>query len=365
MSTILILANNDIGLYKFRKELLQELVKSNKVYISLPHGEYISKLEQLGCIFLNTPISRRGMNPFVDFKLFLNYKRILKKIKPDLVLTYTIKPNIYGGLACRLSKTTYLTTVTGLGSGMENGGILKSVLVLFYKTALKRVQCIFFQNETNRDFFEKEKISKAKYVSLPGSGVNLTEHNFEEYPSEENKIEFLFIGRIMKHKGIDELFEAIKTIKAKHPSVNFKIIGWCEEDYLSKLKDLQSDGLLEYLGYQDNVHDYIKDCHAVVLPSYHEGMSNVLLEAAATGRPVLASNISGCKETFDEVISGFGFEPRDTNGLIQTLEKFIELPSEEKKTMGIAGRKKIEEEFDRDVIVNSYLKEIENAIVKI
>jgi galacturonosyltransferase len=167
----------------------------------------------------------------------------------------------------------------------------------------------------------------------------------------------------MKAKGIDELLEAIERVKNKYSNVQLDIVGFCEEDYSDKLKEYEKQEFIKYHGQQDDIHTFIKDCHALVLPTYHEGMANVLLEAASTGRPVLASNIPGCKETFDEGVSGLGFEVKNVDSLVKAIIKFIDLPYEEKKAMGIAGRKKMEREFDRNIVVNAYLEEI-NRVIK-
>lgn len=356
---ILILTNYGMGLYKFRKELLEELVKqNNKIIISLPNDEYVPKLKSLGCEYIESKVDRRGTNFVNDLKLIISYIRIIRNIKPDVVLTYTIKPNVYGGFACRITKTPYITNITGLGTSIENNGLMQKIALGLYKFALKEAKCVFFQNEHNRNFFINRKIVKRKSRLIPGSGVNLNQHTLEDYPDDREVIKLLFIGRIMKAKGINELLEAVKKVKNKYPNVQFDIIGFCEEDYSEQLKKYEKQGFIKYHGQQEDVHTYVKDSHAVILPSYHEGMSNVLLEAASTGRPVLASNIPGCKETFDEGVSGFGFEAKSVDSLVKAIIKFIELPYEKKKLMGLAGRKKVEQEFDRNIVVDAYLEEI-------
>lgn len=363
MARILILANNDVGLYKLRLELIKELVKNHEVFISLPNGEYVAKLTELGCKYIHTPISRRGTNPIADFRLLIKYISIIKKIVPDVVLTYTIKPNVYGGIACRVLSIPYIANITGLGTAIQNEGLIQKVTLKLYRIGLKRASCIFFQNESNKQFFIDRKIVKSNFRLIPGSGVNLTQHNFEEYPINNEVIKFLFIGRIMKEKGIEELFQAAKMVKEIYPNVYFDLIGMSEENYNHKLTELEKIDVVNYHGLQDDVHSFIKESHATILPSYHEGTANVLLESAATGRPILASKVSGCIETFDEGISGFGFKVKNVESLFETIIKFINLPYDKKKAMGIAGRKKMENEFDRKIVVDSYFNEI-NRIIK-
>lgn len=356
---ILILANYGMGLYQFRRELIINLINNNnKVYVSLPFDEYTPKLEELGCKFINTMIERHGTNPLTDFQLFLFYRKILKKISPDVVLTYTIKPNIYGSFACRLTKTPYLNNITGLGKAVENAGLLQKLTLLMYRIAVKKSFCIFFQNKENQDYFIKNNIISGNHRLIPGSGVNIDNHCLEEYPVDTDQIKFIFLGRIMREKGMDELLITARMIKKKYFNVSFDIVGKANKSYEDELMKLEKEGIINFHGTQFDVHSFIKNCHAIINPSYHEGMSNVLLEAASTGRPVLASDIPGCRETFDDGISGMDFEVKNADSLYKTLIKFIELPYEKKRQMGIEGRKKMEREFNRNIVIDAYMEEI-------
>lgn len=361
---ILLLVNNDIVLYKFRKELLSELVKNYEVYIALPNGRYIQRLRDLDCRCIETPVDRRGTKPITDFKLIQNYKKIINKILPDIVLTYTIKPNIYGGIACRALRVPYITNVTGLGTSIENKGLIQKIALGLYRIGLRQASCVFFQNEPNRKFFIDRQIVTGNTRLIPGSGVNLEQYSFEEYPDNDDAVKFLFIGRIMKDKGVEELLDAAIHVKAKYPNVRFEILGDIVDNYSKNLKELEERGIIKYHGYQDDVHSFIKRSHATVLPSYHEGIANVLLESASSGRPLLASRVAGCRETFDDGVTGLGFEVKSSDDLIDKLIKFIELPYEHKKSMGVASRKKMEREFDRRIVVDAYLEEIERVIGK-
>jgi glycosyltransferase involved in cell wall biosynthesis len=360
---ILVLANFGMGLYKFRRELLEELLKQYEVYISLPNDEYVPMLEKLGCQFVDTKVDRRGTNPLTDMNLLLHYIGVIKRIRPDVVLTYTIKPNVYGGLACRITRTPYMTNITGLGTAVENKGVIQKITLMLYRMGLKGASCVFFQNETNRKFFINQSIVKSYTRLIPGSGVNLESHCLEEYPDEDGAIKFLFIGRIMKAKGIEELLQAARRIKEIYPSFQLDLIGGSEEDYDDQLAVLDKLGIIKYHGQQDDVHKFIKNSHATVLPSYHEGTANVLLESASTGRPVLASRVPGCIETFDEEASGIGFEVKNVDSLVEAITKFINIPYAKKKAMGIAGRMKMEKEFDRKIVIQSYLDEIDKILI--
>lgn len=362
MKRILILANNDVGLYKFRKELIEELIKNYKLYISLPFGEYVPELIELGCEFIDTKISRRGTNPITDLKLMLEYRNIIKKIKPNVVLTYTIKPNVYGGIVCRLMNVPYLVNITGLGTAVENGGILQKVTLFLYKMGLKKASCVFFQNKENSDFINMKGIIKGKQKLLPGSGVNLNHYQVLDYPNDK-VINFLFISRVMKQKGIDQYLDAASFIKDKYPNTEFHILGFCEETYEDKLIEMQNEGIIQYHGMQRDVREFHKISHCTIHPTYYpEGMSNVLLESAACGRPIIATNRSGCREIVDDCVNGYVVEQQNSRDLIKKIEKFLKLSYEEKKQMGLAGRKKVENEFDRKKVVDAYLEEIEEVL---
>lgn len=358
MSKVLFLVNHEVVIYNFRLELVERLLHDgHSVIISSPYGDKIEDLKKIGCEYVPLEFDRHGINPIKELQLLSSYKKLLKEVKPDIVFTYTIKPNIYGGLACIKTHTPYVVNITGLGTAVENGGILQKITLALYRLGLRKAQKVFFQNSENRDFMLSRGVIKGAYDLLPGSGVNLGRHCFEEYPQKEGKkLLFLFVGRLMKDKGIGEFICAAKRIKEKNENVIFEAVGFCEPEYEKELNRMSAKSYVSFAGQQRNVHEYMKRAHAVVLPSYHEGMANVLLEAAACGRPVLASDIPGCRETFDEGVSGFGFKPRDVDSLCETIEKFIALPYEKKAEMGRAGRVKMEKEFDRQIVVNKYME---------
>ena len=356
MKKVLILANSSGGLYDFRNELVQRLLLKYEVTVSLPDEVRTKELAGEGCKVVHTPINRRGVNPAEDLKLLLSYRKLLKEEKPDLTLTYTIKPNIYGGFCCRMMRIPYIATVTGLGSTFQKQGIFLKMITAMYRMGLKKAECIFFQNRENRGIFEKYHIRGKKSKLVSGSGVNLKRHCFELYP-EEDKVRFLYVGRMMREKGIEELLEAAKELSDGH--TEFALLGYPDEDYQDRLDAYEKEGYIKQLGFDPDVHVYIKNASALVLPTYHEGMSNVLMEASATGRPVIATNISGCKEIFEEGVTGFGCEPKSSEDLIRALKKFLKLSREERAVMGQKARQKMEREFDREKVADAYMEEIE------
>ncbi len=359
---ILILSNSGIGLYNFRFELIQKLSKEHEVGFCVPCHERNQKFEEIGCRFFECQIERHGTNPLKELKLLSFYRKILKEYSPDLVLTYTIKPNIYGGMACASLKIPYIANITGLGTAIQRGGRGSEILLRLYRYGLRKARMVFFQNRDNQKFMSERGIVKGEQDLLPGSGVNLEKHCFEEYPQTQDPITFLFAGRLMKDKGVTELFEAAKRIRQKYDHVHFVAVGNCQAEYREELEAIADSSTVQLAGFQPDVHSFMKQAHAIVHPSYHEGMSNVLLEGAACGRPILASNIPGCREAFEEGVSGIGFEPKNVDSLCQAIEKFIALPHEAKAEMGRAGRRKVEQEFDRGIVIAKYMDQIQKIL---
>lgn len=355
---ILILANFDVGLYQFRKELIAELQKEHQVFISLPYGKLVDKLVDMGCEFIDTPIDRRGINPLKDLKLLRRYFSIVNDIEPDLVITYTIKPNLYGGFVCKIKKVRYAVNITGLGTAFERGGLLRKIVVMMYKVSLKKAKVVFFENSANQQLFTDEKIVREDQTCLlNGAGVNLEHYAYAEYPHND-KTHFLFIGRVMKEKGIDELLEAMKRLVDEEVNCCLDVVGPCEDDYEDVLRMYEQEGWLKYYGYQDDVRPFIKACDCFVLPSFHEGMANTNLECAAMGRPVITSDIPGCFEAVKENLTGYLCKKKDSDDLYRVMKKLIELTYDKKRSMGLFGREYMEEKFDKRIVVKETVDKI-------
>lgn len=353
---ILIVTNDDAGLYHFRRELICEFLKENEVYISLPYGKLVEELKVDGCKYVETKVDRRGINPISDLFLFFKYVKILIKLKPELVITYTIKPNIYAGLSSRLLKIPYAINITGLGTAFEKDSFLKKLVTLMYKVSCKDAKVVFFENEENKQIFIDESIiDKKQAFRLNGAGVNLEKFNLLDYP-KQNKIVFLFMGRIMAEKGINELFEATKRLVDEGINCELDVLGYYEEDYENKIKEYEEEGWLRYYGYQSDVRPFIKQCHCYVLPSWHEGMANTNLECAACGRPVITSNIFGCMEAVEDGVTGYLIEKKNSDSLYNAMKKFTMLSYKEKIEMGYYGRKRMEKVFDKNNVVQQTIK---------
>ena len=356
--SILFLGNSSLVIFKFRKELIEHFRDLGyELYVSFPSGpfgdgEEIAKT--FGCKFFETPIDRRGRNPLHDLRLLISYHRIIKAIKPDIVLAFTVKPDIYGGLVCRWQNIAFVANITGLGKGLAEEGATKHLLCSLYRIALKKAKCVFFQNEADQAFFLRNKIKLRYQECLPGSGVNLQEYNVLDYPSDE-KIIFTYVARVMKTKGIDEYLQAAEVLGRKYENIEFHICGFCEEDYQAILDEKVRRGEIIYHGLVSDVIPYLEQSHCVVLPSFHpEGISNVLLEGAACGRPLITTNRPGCRETVDDGNSGYLVKEQDVADLIDKMEQFIHLTNEQRRQMGLRGRKWIEKRFDRKIIVEAY-----------
>ena len=355
---ILVLANNDVGLYRFRKDLLATLLaEKHEVYISLPDGGFVPELVELGCRFIDTPIDRRGMNPLRDTKLFRRYRAILREVKPDLVLTYTIKPNIYGGIACRMAKIPYAVNITGLGSAIENGGWLKRFVLALYQPALKKAKVVFFENTGNRDtMVATGVVPQGRDVVLHGAGVNLEDYPVQPYP-QDGPVRFLFVGRVMHDKGVDELFAAANRMKQAYgDQVEFHMVGSFEESYKSVMDQLERENVVRYHGYQSDMKPFYGMASCVVLPSYHEGMSNVLLEAAASGRPLITTDVPGCREAVEDGVSGYLCPPKDANSLYDAMCRIARMKADQRQQMGLAGRERMKEMFSKTTVVAETLR---------
>lgn len=356
---ILVLTNNIGGLHSFRKEVMKAIVDAGYViYISEPDDdERVKYFEGIGCYIIKTNFNRRGMNPISDFILMLKYGRMMKQLRPEAVLTYTIKPNIYGGIACRLFHIPQLANVTGLGDAIENGGWLQKLTLFLYKVGISKARNVFFQNKSNMDFCIEHGIASKSLILLPGSGVNLQYHVFQSY-APDGVIKFLFIARLLKDKGTDEFLQMAELIKAKCPNTEFQILGIVEGNYKKRMDQLVQKGIINYLGPTSDVRPFLGAVHCTVMPSYHEGMSNVNLESSANGRPVITTNVPGCRETVDDGRTGYIVDARSTKSLADAVERFVHLPYNQKVLMGQEARNKVEREFDRQIVINAYLNAI-------
>ena len=369
---ILIICNSTTGLETFRGMLIGQLVKQgNIVKIIVPQSDEKkeidaeNRIKKWHCNLVRIAMDRRGMNPLKDSKLFWKLFTTIKKIRPDLVITYTIKPNIYGGFVSRLLKIPYVVNITGLGTAFQKDGMLRNVVILMYKIALKNANVVFFENTENRDeIINAGIIPEQKSHVLAGAGVDLEHFQYMEYPPDAGTIRFLFIGRVMKEKGIEELFDAMRRLQKSEYKCELDVLGGFEEDYKDIIERYEKEGWLHYRGYQSDVRPFIESAHCFVLPSWHEGMANTNLECAASGRPIITSDIHGCKEAVIDGVSGYLVKKQSKDDLYYTMLIFLKKSFEEKKEMGIYGRKLMYKSFDKKKVVQETLEFIDKMVIE-
>ena len=356
---VLFLSNHFITLYAFRKEIIHEMVRQGyELYLSLPKSEENKYFVDLGCHIVETEIDRRGVNPLKDLKLIRFYKKMIKEVNPDIIFSFTIKPNIYGTIASN-GKYRQVCNITGTGATFLKDNWVSKICKTLYRLSIKKCYKVFFQNTGDRDFFIKEGLVKDNYAMLPGSGCNLELYEFKPLPKDD-EYRFLFIGRVMKLKGIDQYLEAAEIIKKKYPNTKFFIAGWNEQpEYMRKVEDAQKAGWVEYIGFRKDLEQWIEKCNCTILPSHGgEGVPNVLLESAAMGRICIGSKINGTMDVIDDGVTGFLFNTGDSQDLVEKIEQFILLPNEAKAAMAVAGRSRIEQKFDRKIVVRTYMNEL-------
>lgn len=356
---IFILTNSSCGLYDFRQELIQRLAENNSVVISAPFSDKELELGRIADRLIETPMERRGMNPIKDLSLFFCYLRLLNGEKPDLTITYTIKPNIYGGAVCRLLGREYAVNITGLGTAFQRDGFLRETITRMYRFALRKAKVVFFENAENMGLFIDERIIRKEQARLlNGAGVNLERFSPLPYPRNCGETRFLFMGRVMAEKGVQELFAAMRRLRSDDVKCSLDMLGSFDENYTAEIKAAETEGWLRYHGYQSDVRPYIERCHCFVLPSWHEGMANTNLECAASGRPVITSNIHGCLEAVEHGVSGYLAERKNAEDLYRVMKQFTELSYEKRRAMGLAGRRLMEDKFDKMEVVESTVQAI-------
>lgn len=355
---VLLAGSSEVSIYNFRKELVERLLDEGfEVIVSSPYGSKFDELIAKGCIFEDTPMNRRSKDIFKDVSLFVTYLKLLRKYKPDLIITYTIKPNLYACLAAMLMRIPYIMNITGLGTEIERDGLTGHVLLDALKPLMRKSDCVLFQNIVHINLFKRKGLIKDNYKLVAGSGVNLKEHRQMDYPNGD-ETEFLYVGRLMPEKGIAELIEATKIAQKENKNIRVTALGFCEKAYKEHFEQYNKDNTIKHMEYTADVDSVIKGCSAVINASYHEGMSNALLEGAACGRPLLASDIPGCREIVDDGKNRFLFKSKDAADIAEKMLAFSRLSYEERCAMGSESRKKVEKEFDRDDVVNEIMQEI-------
>ena len=369
---IALVTNNDDDIYCFRKELIESLIVDGyEILISCPHGPKFELMKDISFKYDDPCIDRRGTNIITDSKLFIHYRKLFQKYRPEVVLTYTAKPNVYAGVAAKSLRIPYISNVTGLGSVLNKPWLMQAFIITLFKTAYRGADCVMFQNSTNMGLAIKSGMIKGDYRLIPGSGVDTERYPLQPYPDGGNgvfgeKIVFNYIGRILHDKGVDDYIEAAKRIKKKYPNTEFNMLGFVEpteNHYEKELVVLGNLGIVNYRGSQNDVKPWIARSHAIIHPStYGEGMSNVLLENASSGRPIITTDNPGCLETVVDGESGLIYHGGDVDALVGKIETFLKFDNETRKKMGLTGRKYVKEKFSREIVIEAYKEKIKEIL---
>ncbi|HJP68892.1 MAG TPA: glycosyltransferase family 4 protein [Sphingomicrobium sp.] len=359
--TIVLSANSEWNIANFRVGLIRGLQNAGYVplVIAPPHAAVEGRMRELGVERIAIRIDRSGLNPYADLQLLRRYRHLLKRIRPAAYLGFTIKPNIYGSLAAGSLGIPSIPNVSGLGTAFIRRGLLQQIVTLLYRIGFRRVPFVFFQNKEDCELFvDRRMVTRIQARVLPGSGVDLD--RFRPAELSNAPAVFLFIGRLLRDKGVIEFVESARHLRASLPQLRFQLLGPIDEEnrtsvLSSELRNWEKEGIIEYLGVSDDVRPFIAAATAVVLPSYREGLPRSLLEAGAMGRPLIATDVPGCRDVVDDTLNGYLCKARDASSLGSAMEHFALLPHEQRLQMGKAARVKVQERFSEEVVIRGYL----------
>ena len=367
---IIICANSAWNVSNFRKGIILELIRNDfEVVVVSPRDDCVSKLCDLGCQYINIHIDNKGVNPINDLYLIFQYLKIFNKVRPNLILAYTAKPNIYGAIAAIFFSIPVINNISGLGTAFIKGGLLGKIVSFLYRVGLKRSKCVFFQNNDDKELFlKKNLVAKSQADILPGSGVSLAYFKSKKIDViNKDRFVFLLIARLIWDKGIQEYVDAARLIKKDNSNIRFQILGFLDVDNQTAVlrSDVDSwveEGIIEYLNATDDVRPFIEKSDCVVLPSYREGTPKTLLEAGAMGKPIITTNVEGCKDVVDDGVNGYLCKVRDYNDLAKKMNNLLALDSKDFERMGLQSRKKMELEFDEKIVIAKYINLVNNIV---
>ncbi len=353
--------NASWNIWNFRRPLVEALLADgHQVTILAPKDDAVPKLEAMGCSVRHLEMNVKGINPLQDFKLIRRFRQHFRENQPDVILSFTIKNNIFGAIAAKAARIPFAPNVTGLGTAFLSGGLLERVAVMLYKTAFRKLPIVFFQNEDDQSLFiDRGLVTQSQAHRLPGSGIDLERFAAAAYPSKGEAPVFLMIARLLRDKGVLEFIDAARGVKAHHPQARFQLLGATDAENRTAIdrntvQSWEREDVIEYLGTVEDVRPKIEKAHCVVLPSYREGAPRTLIEAAAMARPIIATDVPGCRAVVDHQNTGFLCEVRSADSLAAACEAFIALPQDERVAMGEAGRLKMEREYGQSIVVNAY-----------
>lgn len=358
---ILLSVNAAWNIWNFRRPLIEALLSDgHRVVILAPKDDAAPKLEAMGCSVHHLEMNVKGLNPLQDGRLILRFRKHFREMEPDAVLSFTIKNNIFGAIAAKSLRIPFIPNVTGLGTAFLSGAVLERAATALYKAAFRKLPVVFFQNEDDRTLFlDRKLVTTAQARCVPGSGIDLDRFAAAALPSDAKAPVFLMIARLLRDKGVVEFVDAARLVRELHAGARFQLLGATSAENRSAIdrdtvETWVNDGSIEYLGETDDVRPTIKSAHCVVLPSYREGAPRTLIEAAAMARPLIATDVPGCRSVVDDGTTGFLCAPRDAESLARACEAFVALSPQERSDMGLAGRRKMEREFGHNIVVDAY-----------
>ena len=366
---LLIVANTSWYLYNFRFGLINELLaRQYEVFILAPKDEFSDKLKRNGCQYIQLEMDNKGLNPINDFIMKTRLSEIYREVNPDLILHYTVKPVLYGSMAAEKLGIQFVNNITGLGTAFIKKNWVTWLVKLLYKYSQKKAGYILFQNRDDQKFFQKENLilETVPQEVIPGTGIDTGHFEVKPY-SKPNPVKFLLISRLIWDKGVGEFVEAARKIKSEFSDVCLQLLGFLDVSNRTTISRQQmqnwvEQGIIEYLGETYDVRPYIADADCVILPSYREGLPRTLLEAAAMGRPIIATDVTGCREVVDHGVNGFLCKVKSVNDLTKKMKDMINLSTDERREMGLRGREKVEKEFDEKIIIKKIINRVESVL---
>jgi len=372
---IAISINTAWNIANFRAGLIRALLDAGHEVIAIaPPDDHVARLEAMGCRFIPLDMDNQGANPAKDTALFLRYLSILRRERPAAFLGYTIKPNVYGSLAAQRLGIPVINNVSGLGTAFIRDTWLTRVVKRLYRLAFSRSQRVFFQNTDDRDLFVTQAlVAPERTRVLPGSGIDLAA--FDPVPPKplanalQAEVRFLLIARLVFDKGVREYVEAARIVQASRPQARFQILGFLDVENRTAVSRADvdgwvADGVIDYLGHTQNVRPHIAAAECIVLPSYREGTPRTLLEAAAMAQPIVTTDVPGCREVVEDGKTGLLCNVRDGEDLARAMIEIIDMGPERRREMGLAGRAKIERQFDEQIVIKAYLDELHACVAQ-
>ena len=365
---VVITANTTWNLVNFRSGLISNLLKNGFDVIALaPEDGYCERLKRLGCRYIPLAMDNKGTHPVHDFQLLLGFLKVFLRERPDAILAYTVKPNVYGSLAAQMAGVPVINNISGLGTAFIRGGWMAALVSLLYRVGLSRSKRVFFQNDDDRTLFlDKGLVKRAQGDLLPGSGIDLVHfdaRNYEVVEHNESELVFLMVARLLWDKGVREYVDAARIVKKRYPETRFQLLGFLDVQTQTAVprEDVElwvREGIVEYLGTSDDVRPFLAASDCVVLPSYREGTPRSLLEAAAMAKPLIATDVPGCREVVQDGVNGYLCEVCNANDLANKMLQLIALPSQLRLQMGSQSRNIAETRFDEQIVIRKYLEVI-------